>query len=143
MTGFLPPISHCTFLCRAAPSAYSFTPISFDPVNEIAAISLCVTSVSPTVEPGPNTTLSTPLGSPAVAKISAIIFAVHGVIDAGLSTTVFPVTNAGPNFHTGIATGKVHGATSATTPSASRCVQQNVDGKSDGTVSPFKRRPSP
>src|ERR1700733_14573243 len=110
-------------------------PISFEPVNEIAATSLCVTSVSPTVEPGPKTTLRTPLGSPAVAKISAMILAVQGVIDAGLSTTVLPVTSAGPSFQIGIATGKFHGVTSATTPSASRCVQQNVDGKSDGTVS--------
>src|SRR5581483_5827174 len=109
----------------------------------MARTSGCETSASPTVEPGPKTTLSTPLGRPAVVRISTMIFGVHGVIVAGFKTTVLPVINAGPNFQTGIATWKFHGVTSATTPSGSRCVQQNVDGNSDGTVSPFKRRPSP
>src|SRR5439155_6810073 len=121
----------------AAPSVYSFKPTSFDPVNEIAFTSGCSTSVCPTDEPGPKTIFMTPRGNPAAWKISPMIFAVQGVIDAGLSTTVFPHTSAGHSFHTGMATGKFHGVTSATTPSGSRCVQQNVDGSSDGTVSPF------
>ena len=40
-----------------------------------------------------------------------------GVSLAGLKTTVFPATNAGAIFHTGIETGKFHGAIAPTTPS--------------------------
>jgi hypothetical protein len=53
MTGFLPPISHCTFLSVRAASEYNRVPTSFEPVNEMARMSGCSTSTWPTDEPGP------------------------------------------------------------------------------------------
>ena len=41
---------------------------------------------------------------------------VAGVNVAGLNTTELPATSAGAIFQTGIATGKFHGVTQATTP---------------------------
>ena len=55
-------------------------------------------SASPTVSPGPVTTLSTPSGIPASAPSSAIRSRLSDVVEAGLITTVFPVASAGPEL---------------------------------------------
>ena len=65
---------------------------------------------------------STPFGTPARSKMDTTAVAVAGVSDAGLKTTVLPLTSAGAIFHTGIATGKFHGVMQATTPTGSRTV---------------------
>ena len=80
------------------------------------------TIVSPTSRPLPTTTLSTPGGSPASARISTKSAVHAGVSVAGLSTTVLPATSAGAAFHTGIAHGKFQGAISPTGPSGWRSV---------------------
>src|SRR4029078_10380119 len=92
---------------------------------------------SPASEPDPMTRFKTAGGIPAASKISVMRTAVAGVIDAGLKTTVFPATSAGAIFHTGIATGKFHGVTHATTPSGCLIVYAKFSGKSDGIGSPL------
>ena len=66
-----------------------------------------------------------------------------GVIVAGLKTTALPVTSAGAIFHTGIATGKFHGVTTATTPKGCLIVYAKFKGSSEGIVSPVRRLDSP
>src|ERR1700676_137498 len=68
---------------------------------------------------------------------------VNGVSVAGLKITVFPETNAGAIFQTGIETGKFHGAIAAITPSGCFSVYAKFFGNSLGSVSPPMRRPSP
>src|ERR1044071_3651175 len=98
---------------------------------------------SPASEPEPITRFKTPGGIPAASKISVMRTAVAGVIEAGLNTTVLPATKAGAIFQTGIATGKFHGVTQATTPSGCLIVYAKFNGNSDGIVSPVLRRHSP
>src|SRR6185295_16833412 len=111
------PISHWTFAPRLEACSYSRMPTPFDPVNEIAFTAGWLMISSPASEPDPRTRFKTPGGIPAASKISVIRTAVAGVIDAGLKTTVLPATKAGAIFQIGIATGKFHGVTQATTPS--------------------------
>src|SRR5688572_31339780 len=91
-------------------------PTPFELVNEIAFTAGWLMISSPASEPEPRTRFKTPGGTPAASKISVIRTAVAGVIDAGLKTTVLPATNAGAIFQIGMATGKFHGVTQATTP---------------------------
>ena len=93
--------------------------------------------------PGPVTTFSTPGGSPASEKASAIRCVHTGVSEAGLRTTVHPATSAGAVFHIGMAKGKFHGVISATGPRGWRKVKQRVLRISEGTVLPCWRKPSP
>jgi hypothetical protein len=65
---------------------------------------------------------STPLGIPARSKMETTAVAVAGVSDAGLKTTVLPLTSAGAIFQIGIATGKFQGVMQATTPTGWRTV---------------------
>jgi hypothetical protein len=65
------------------------------------------------------------------------------VSSAGLSTIALPATSAGNSFQLGIATGKFHGVIRPTTPIGSRQAKHILSVSSDGTVSPFGRRPSP
>ena len=62
---------------------------------------------------------------------------------AGLNTTVLPQTSAGMIFHDGIAIGKFHGVMIAQTPSGWRTDIANLSRSSEGTVWPYRRRPSP
>src|SRR6476661_1885572 len=92
-------------------------PTPFEPVNEIAFTAGWLMISSPASEPEPSTRFSTPGGIPASVNNSTILTAVAGVRVAGLKTTVLPATSAGAIFQMGIATGKFHGVTQATTPS--------------------------
>ena len=117
---FLPPISHWTFFFWAAPMLYRRWPMSLLPVKLTASTWGCWTRASPTLPPEPNSTFQTPAGMPASMKMSVMSLAVHGVGDAGFRTTELPQISAAAAFHTGIATGKFHGVTSATTPRGTR-----------------------
>ena len=90
----------------------------------------------PNARPEPVTTLSTPAGKPASARTLASSSAMAGACEAGLSTTVFPHSNAGTSFQAGMAMGKFHGVMSDTTPSGSRRVSSKLPGKSWGMVCP-------
>src|ERR671920_1485750 len=118
-------------------------PTPFEPVNEIALTAGWLMISSPASEPEPSTRFKTPGGMPAASKISVMRTAVAGVIDAGLKTTVLPATKAGAIFQIGIATGKFHGVTQATTPSGCLIVYAKFNGSSEGIVSPVIRRDSP
>ena len=61
-------------------------------------------------------TLTTPAGSPARCKISAIAKVVSGVSIAGFTITVQPAATAGPIFRVAIAAGKFHGVIKSETP---------------------------
>ena len=92
MSGFLPPISSCTFFIgsEATQAAATRRPVATEPVNEIAFTPGSRSIASPTKEPRPITRLNTPGGRPARAMISARAEAVAGTSSAGLSTTQLP-----------------------------------------------------
>ena len=68
-------------------------------------------------------TLTTPSGTPASARIAATASAESGVSLAGLSTTVQPAASAGPILRVAIAAGKFHGVTSTQTPTGWCCTR--------------------
>src|SRR5436190_10962774 len=93
---------------------------------------------SPASDPDPMIRFRTPGGMPASANISVMRVAVPGVIVAGLKTTALPATSAGAIFQTGIATGKFHGVTTATTPKGCLIVYAKFKGCLEGYVSPVR-----
>ncbi len=97
-------------------------PTSGLPVKVTMAMSLWVLSRSPITPPGPVTTFSAPAGRPHCSKISAMITALMGVVEAGLWTTVFPPASAGPILCIERFSGKLKGVMAAMTPSGSRMV---------------------
>jgi hypothetical protein len=78
-----------------------------------------VTKRSPTTDPLPGTTVSTPSGSPASTASSPSRIAVSGVSSAGLSTTALPAASAGAKPQPAIGIGKFQGTMTPTTPSGS------------------------
>ena len=76
-----------------------------------------VTRRRPTSSSGVLTNLRTSVGTPAVQQASATISAHRGVSGAGLNTTALPAARAARVPPVGMATGKFHGETTATTPS--------------------------
>ena len=66
---------------------------------------------------GVRTNCSTSPGTPAAQHASATISAHRGVSGEGLKTTALPAASAAQTPPVGIATGKFHGGTTATTPS--------------------------
>ena len=97
----------------------------------------------PTSAPVPQTRFITPGGNPASSKTATRLRAESGVSVAGLKTTVLPAMSAAIIFQLGIATGKFHGVTQATTPTGSRTAIADLFGNSAGTTVPKRRRPSP
>src|SRR5438094_4825818 len=91
-------------------------PASVLPVIVTSPVILFVTSSSPTSDPLPVTTLTTPFGNPASSISLTIAIVLRGVLLDGFVTTVFPVINAGATFLATVADGKFHGVIHATTP---------------------------
>ena len=118
--GSLPPSSSVTRLEPTAASAATCSPIGVEPVKATLRTSGCRTSASPATEPLPGSTVKTPSGSPASVKISSSRSVVSGVLSAGLATTVFPHSSAGPSLLHSSVVGKFHGTIAATTPSGRR-----------------------
>ncbi len=119
MLALFPPSSRVTRFTWSAQPAMIRLPTSVEPVKHTLRTSGCVTKRSPTTEPLPGMTVSTPSGSPASTASSPIRMAVSGVISAGLSTTVFPAAMAGANPQPAMGIGKFHGTMMPTTPSGS------------------------
>ncbi len=140
---FLPPISSETRLPSFPARSLIDSPTSVEPVNEITEIPGCSTIGWPTLEPLPNTRLSTPAGSPASSKIFVKCQAISGVSPAGLNTAVLPATSAGISFQLGIANGKFQGVITPATPIGERTDIAHLSGISLGVVTPYMRRPSP
>ena len=117
MNGSEPPSSSVSRLAPLAASSITRSPTGVEPVKPILRTSGCLTSASPTTEPGPVTTLKTPLGRPASCSSSAIRSVVSGVVSAGLATIVLPATSAGASLFASSVVGKFHGTIAPTTPS--------------------------
>ena len=66
-----------------------------------------------------------------------------GETDAGFTTAVLPQMRAGAIFHAGIAIGKFHGVIRPTTPIGLRSANMCTRSRSDGTIMPGMREPSP
>ena len=62
---------------------------------------------------------------------------------AGFHTTALPHRIAGTRYQAGTATGKLPAVMIAATPTGIRNVKSCLSGISDGTVCPYRRRPSP
>ena len=75
-----------------------------------------MTSASPTSEPLPVITLTTPGGNSASRSSSAILSVVSGVAAAGLTTIVLPAISAGASLVPSRVSGKLLGTIAATTP---------------------------
>ena len=87
--------------------------------------------------------MSTPAGTPPAWKISVIAVAIADAYSAGFHTTAFPHRIAGTRYHDGTAPGKLPAVMIAATPTGIRNVKSCLSGISDGTVCPYRRRPSP
>src|SRR6516164_5732691 len=141
--GFLPPNSSEQCLKLLAAVVPTVRPTAVEPVSEIARTSACSVRGPPTLEPKPDTTLITPLGTPASVSVRTRLKVESGVSCAGLITQALPHTIAGSSFQEGIAMGKFHGVIIPHTPTGWRTAMANLLGSSDGVVGPNSRRPSP
>src|ERR1700736_2778561 len=117
MNGALPPSSIEQLITFSAACASKMRPTSVEPVKESlrtrGSLSIALTTSDDRFD---GITLTTPFGTPACSRRSAIASAVSGVSDAGFNTTVQPAARAGPIFRVAIAAGKFHGVTSTDTP---------------------------
>src|SRR5207247_4606439 len=91
-------------------------PASVLPVIVTRPVIPFVTSSSPTSDPPPVTTFTTPSGKPASPISRTISRVLRGVLLEGFVTTVFPVIKAGASFLATVAEGKFQGVIDATTP---------------------------
>src|SRR5436190_7205966 len=114
ITGALLPNSNPTFFLGAL--ARMLQPTSGDPVNEIMAMSSCVTMPSPTSPDGPGSTQSQPSGRPASAITAANRTADNGVWLAGFSTTAHPAASPGATLWPTKLSRKLNGLMAPTTP---------------------------
>jgi hypothetical protein len=80
-------------------------PVSVSPVKATLSTPACAAIASPTSEPGPGMTFSTPGGIPASSASSPSRIAVSGVADAGFRIIVFPAASAGATFQAAIISG--------------------------------------
>ena len=119
MNGDFPPSSSDSFLPLPAVAVRMRRPTSVEPVNAILSTSGWATRASP-VRPSPVTMFTTPGGRPSSWHSSAKRSAVSDVNSAGLSTTVFPIANAGAIFQASMRRGKFHGMICPITPTGSR-----------------------
>src|SRR5208283_5977758 len=95
IAGALPPSSSDTFVTLFDAVRITAIPPSTLPVRLTIPTLGCPAKAVPTVAPDPETKLNTPLGRDDSATICANSKALLGVLQLGLITIVFPVTNAG------------------------------------------------
>ena len=88
------------------------------------------------------TTCSAPAGMPAAAMQRANASAMAGAYSAGFHTTALPASSAGTRYQDGTAIGKLPAVMTAMTPTGRRKVNSCLSGISEGTVIPYRRRPS-
>src|SRR5699024_10383610 len=121
--GLLPPNSSATFLSDGPLVAIlpMFLPAGVEPVQETMEGTGCATNASTISAPAPTTTLSTPAGRPASAKIRPNNKPpVTGVSLAGLITTALPKASAGATERCDKCSGKFQGLMTLTTPKGLR-----------------------
>ncbi len=121
ITQFLPPISATTRFTCAWPSAVSAaartmsSPTLPEPVNAITCTCGWRTSAAP-ASPKPGSSASAPGGTPAPWSAWTSASEQPGDCSAGLSTTALPAASPAATMPVGMASGKFHGAITATTP---------------------------
>ena len=115
----LPPSSSVTRLSESAALRMMPWPTAVEPVKQTLRTSGWVTNRSPTTDPLPGSTVSTPSGMPASRASCPRYMAVSGVSSAGLSTTVLPAASAGASPQPAIGIGKFQGTMTDTTPRGS------------------------
>ena len=136
MNGALPPSSSDTRLTVCAACAISSFPTAVEPVNvSLRTVGLSASS-APTSSAGPQTTFSTPGGTPARSASAAIARAESGVAGAGLTTNVHPAASAGAALRAIMPIGKFHGVIAAQTPTGRRSVSSRRPGAGEGMTSP-------
>ena len=133
ITGSEPPSSSDSRFICGAPIAATWRPTSVEPVNATRRTSGWPTSASPMTEPRPVTTLSTPSGTPASAKMRATSSVASGVVAAGLATTVLPIARAGATFVPSSVSGKLYGVIATQTPIGRRTTCPYAGPKVDGS----------
>src|SRR5947209_5357999 len=111
-------------------------PASVLPVMVTNPVILFLTSSSPTSDPLPVTTLTTPFGKPASSISLTISIVLGGVLLDGFVTTVFAVISAGASFLATVAQGKFQGVIDTTTPIGSLRIMTVWRGLSLGRRSP-------
>ena len=116
ITGSEPPSSIVIRFSFGAARPMMWRPTAVEPVNATRRTLSWVTSASPTSEPRPVMTLTTPGGNSASSSRSAILSVVSGVVAAGLTTIVLPAISAGASFVPSSVSGKLLGTIAATTP---------------------------
>ena len=116
MLADLPPSSSVTAFTVPDASCMMRRPTSVEPVNAVLSTMGLDASSSPTLPPGPGTTLTTPGGRSASWITRARSSAVTEVNDAGLMTQQLPAAIDGAIFHPAIRRGKFHGMTPVVTP---------------------------
>lgn len=119
-TGVFPPSSTVDFANRRAVATEMMRPTSVPPVNTTLSTKRCSARPAPATGPRPGITFSTPGGIPASRARSPTSSAVSGVCSEGLSTTLFPVANAGATLFDAIISGWLNDDNVATTPSGKR-----------------------
>ncbi len=131
----MPPSSSDTRVMLSDEDRSIRAPVAVSPVKLIFATLGSPMSCSPTVRPGPGTTLTAPGGTPASTSTSASINAVTGVSDAGLMITGLPQARAGATFQVVMSNGKFQGTTMAHTPTGSRTAR-STPASCTGMTSP-------
>ena len=116
ITGSLPPSSIVIRFSFGAARPMMWRPTAVEPVKATRRTRSWVTSASPTSEPRPVITLTTPGGNSASSSRSAILSVVSGVVAAGLTTIVLPAISAGASLVPSSVSGKLFGTIAATTP---------------------------
>src|SRR6202034_3748199 len=104
-----------------------YSAIDDEPTKPIALTRASVSNAS-TASLSPLTTLSTPSGSHALTKSSAMRIGTEGSRSDGLRMKALPQAIAGAHFHNGIMAGKLNGVMQATTPSGWRIEEKVVPG---------------
>ncbi len=145
-SGFLPPSSRHGF-CRWRPaSSPILRPTSTDPVNPTLSMTpaaMPFSSPSKVCGPSASTRFRAPSGNPPAQNSSATAWALAAAYSAGFQVTVLPHSSAGTRYQLGTATGKLPAVMIARDPTGRRKVNSCLSAISDGTVWPYRRRPSP
>ncbi len=95
-------------------------PTAVEPVKLTMSTSGESTAASPTVLSRPETTLTTPGGTPASSSAAAIPYTDSGSCGAGFTTTVLPIASAGATLPAGFAQGLLYEVMQVTTPTGWR-----------------------
>src|SRR5215468_802595 len=123
MFGDLPPSSSETFLKLLAANSFTRAPVTVPPVKATFATFGWVTSGSPTTDPNPVTTLTTPGGMSASSMTRRMNSRSEAdVYSDGLITAVHPAASAGASFQPASINGEFQGRMKVQTPTGSRSI---------------------